>query len=44
MKIRRGNEKGHVEKGVEYVRRNAFSARREFASLEEANKHLEKRF
>jgi transposase len=41
--IRSGNEKGHVEKGVEYIRRKAFSAKREFASLEEANKHLEKR-
>jgi len=41
--IRKGNEKGHVEKGVEYVRRKAFSAKREFGSLEEANKHLENR-
>ncbi|MTI65884.1 MAG: IS21 family transposase [Firmicutes bacterium] len=37
---RRGNEKGHVERGVEYVRRKAFSSKDEFDTLEEANKHL----
>jgi len=40
---RKGNEKGHVEKGVEYVRRKAFSLKREFSSLDEANSHLEKK-
>lgn len=35
-----GNEKGHVERGVEYIRRKAFAARNEFDSLEEANKYL----
>jgi hypothetical protein len=38
--VRRGNEKGHVEKSVEYVRRKAFCVRDEFASLAEANAHL----
>lgn len=37
---RSGNEKGHVEKGVEFVRRKVFSLRTDFASVEEANKHL----
>ena len=37
---RRGNEKGHVERGVEFVRRKSFSRNLEYASLEEANKHL----
>ena len=39
---RRGNEKGHVERGVEYVRRKSFSRNLEFSSLEEANDHLKK--
>lgn len=39
---RRGNEKGHVEKSVEYVRRKVFSKKDEFETLEDANKHLEK--
>ena len=39
--IARGNEKGHVEKGVEFVRRKAFSSENSFNSIEEANKHLE---
>ena len=38
--IRAGNEKGHVERSVEYIRRKAFSRRDEFASLEEANDYL----
>ncbi len=37
---RKGNEKGHVERSVEYIRRKAFSRRYEFASLQEANEHL----
>jgi len=37
---RRGNEKGHVERSVEYVRRKAFSGRDEFETLEVANAHL----
>ena len=40
---RKGNEKGHVEKGVEYVRRKAFSLKREFSSLDEAYSHLKKK-
>lgn len=38
-----GNEKGHVERGVEFVRRKAFSVNYEFDSIEEANKHLEEK-
>ena len=38
--IARGNEKGHVEKGVEFVRRKAFSIRTDFNSIEKANKHI----
>lgn len=38
--VRRGNEKGHVEKSVEYVRRKAFCVRDEFKSVEQANVHL----
>lgn len=37
----RGNEKGHVKRGVEFVRRKAFSIKTEFNSIEEANKHIE---
>jgi len=36
-----GWEKGHVERGVEYVRRKAFSHRDEFESLEEARAYLQ---
>ena len=36
-----GNEKGHVERGVEYVRRKAFSKRNNFSSIEEMNEYLE---
>ena len=38
--VRRGNEKGHVEKSVEYVRRKAFCIRDRFDSVEQANVHL----
>ncbi len=38
---RRGNEKGHVEKSLEYVRRKVFSKKDNFKTLEEANKYLE---
>ena len=38
--VRSGNEKGHVEKSVEVVRRKAFSQKLKFNSLEEANSHL----
>ena len=37
---RRGNEKGHVERSVEYVRRKAFAARDDFDSFEAASEHL----
>lgn len=36
----RGNEKGHVERSVEYVRRKAFSGKDNFPDLESANAHL----
>ncbi|WP_034602533.1 Mu transposase domain-containing protein, partial [Clostridiisalibacter paucivorans] len=39
---RRGNEKGHVERSVEYIRRRVFSKKDKFKTLEEANKYLEK--
>jgi len=38
--IRKGNEKGHVERSVEYIRRKAFCIKDEFRSLEQANIHL----
>ena len=38
--VRRGNEKGHVERSVEYVRRKAFSSHIEFASTGAANDYL----
>jgi len=37
---RRGNEKGHVECSVGFIRRKAFAAVDNFESLEAANKHL----
>jgi transposase len=37
---RRGNEKGHVERSVEFIRRKAFSQHDIFDSLEQANEHL----
>lgn len=39
---RRGNEKGHVEKSVEYVRRKAFNNMDNFKTLEDANIQLNK--
>ncbi|KAB2951501.1 IS21 family transposase [Heliorestis acidaminivorans] len=39
--IRRGNEKGHVERSVEVIRRKAFAFRDEFSSLAEANQYLQ---
>ncbi|HUU40968.1 MAG TPA: IS21 family transposase [Desulfatiglandales bacterium] len=38
----KGNEKGHVEKSIEYVRRRVFSKRDSFPSLEEAREYLAK--
>ena len=38
--IRKGNEKGHVERSVEYVRRKAFCRTDNFNSLKDANEHL----
>lgn len=35
-----GNEKGHVERSVEYIRRKAFSKDIIFDSLDDANNHL----
>jgi len=40
--VRKGNEKGHVERSVEYIRRKAFAIRDRFDSLLEANKYLDK--
>ena len=40
--ICRGNEKGHVEKTVEYLRREAFCVIDHFSSIEEANQYLSK--
>lgn len=40
--IRSGNEKGHVERSVEYIRRKAFAFKDHFSSIEEANEYLEK--
>lgn len=37
----RGNEKGHVERSVEYVRRKAFGNKSEFKDIEEATEHLQ---
>ncbi|SFI41371.1 Homeodomain-like domain-containing protein [Tindallia magadiensis] len=36
----KGNEKGHVERSIEYIRRKAFSKRDTFDSLEQANQYL----
>jgi transposase len=38
--VRRGNEKGHVERSVEVVRRKAFAFQNTFESIEEANQYL----
>jgi hypothetical protein len=40
--VRSGNEKGHVERSVEVVRRKAFGKNDSFKSLEEANIYLVK--
>ncbi|RLD60065.1 MAG: IS21 family transposase [Bacteroidetes bacterium] len=40
--IRKGNEKGHVERSVEYIRRKSFCIKDKFANIAEANKHLQK--
>jgi len=40
--VRRGNEKGHVERSVEYIRRKAFCHTDHFDTLEEAQIHLDK--
>lgn len=37
---RKGNEKGHVERSVEFIRRKAFSSEYSFTSLKEAQDHL----
>jgi len=36
----KGNEKGHVERSVEYIRRKAFAIKSHFETLEEAEKWL----
>jgi len=41
--VRSGNEKGHVERGVEFIRRKAFSIKTDFNSLKEANEYLIKK-
>ena len=38
--IRSGNEKGHVERSVEVVRRRAFANKDKFATIDEANDYL----
>ena len=38
----KGNEKGHVEKSIEYIRRRVFSKKDTFSSLEEAREYLRK--
>lgn len=40
--VAKGNEKGHVEKSVEYIRRKSFSNHIYFDDLEQANRHLGK--
>lgn len=37
---RKGNEKGHVERSVEFIRRKAFSSDYTFRNVEEADNHL----
>jgi len=39
----KGNEKGHVERSVEYIRRKAFGRRDDFDSLHQANQWLKTR-
>lgn len=38
----RGNEKGHVERSVEYIRRKAFGFRDDFSSMDQAQAYLSK--
>lgn len=38
--VRSGNEKGHVERSMEVIRRKAFSKKDRFNSLDEANQYL----
>ncbi len=38
--VRSGNEKGHVEKSVDYIRRKSFSVKDEFSSVKQANESL----
>lgn len=38
--IRAGNEKGHVERSVDYIRRKAFAFKQSFTSIDEANDYL----
>ena len=40
--VGKANEKGHVEKSVEFIRRKVFSKRDEFNSYEEAREYLKK--
>jgi len=37
-----GNEKGHVERSVEYIRRKSFAPSHSFSTLEQAQEHLHK--
>jgi len=37
---RKGNQKGHVERSVEFIRRKAFSSQYSFSNLKEAENHL----
>lgn len=37
---KKGNEKGHVERSVEFIRRKAFSYKYSFLNLDEAKQHL----
>ncbi len=38
--VRKGNEKGHVERSVEYIRRKAFGPQDKFTDLASANEYL----
>lgn len=39
--VRRGNEKGHVERSVEFIRRKTFARKDNFSGILQANKYLE---
>jgi len=39
--LRKGNEKGHVERSIEYVRRKSFCIKDKFVDISKANKHLQ---